>query len=430
MKIYLSLNTAGSIGKALNGNLQYLDRFIQTELDNSEFKSSFDELWLTLAYPPMYVLSGIAGMEVAFKKNYATFPHSRFNRRYKKIDINLKAPEFSEHFDKEEYKKHSHKFEIEPKFKNISEADLGQILIDKYLEAGEIINSKLKKEDLFDYENFKNILSDIKQRINPDFLQKLNTAQKTEAEDDTISRAKKLRRERQQTDKPKNKLIKDLRVYYNGLPKNAFYPYDSIYEKIFLNLLVEEGLMCPTYHHLYIQVAKTIDEALKNSFSIEDWYVNGLAVINFDKYQTLSNSEKENEVFQIILTGLKDIATIDKLNTDIIDKVANKIKENGTDTELLLKTVENEAYTLTITYFSRSMEDECPVFFNLTDKTRNITKRHQIGKADHSQLHLWLQKVTIFKKQIKVKSSDSIRGQVWLKGKPTELEFEIEKLME
>lgn len=429
MKIYLSPNTAGRYGGALNGNLRHLDRFIQNELTNSEFKSSFEELWLTLSYPPMYVLPGVVGMEVTFKKYYDTFPYSRLNRRYKKIDITLKAPEFSEHFDKEEQKKYQHKFEVEPQFKNISEVELGQILIDKYLEAGEIISSKLKKEDIFDFENFKRVLLAIKQKINSDFLQELNTVQKAEVKDDTLNRANKLRSERQKLDKPKNKLIRDLRVYYNGLPNKALYPYDYIYTEIFLNLLAREGLMCPTYHHLYIQVAKTIEEALKNSFSIEDWYVSGISVIDYDKFQTLSDKEKENEVFQTILKGLKDIATIDKLDTNIIDKVANLIKEKGKDTELHFKTIENDNYKLVITYFSRSMEDECPVFFNITDKTKDITRRHEIGKADNSQLFLWLQKITLTNKKIKIKSSDSIRGQVWLKGKPTELEFEIAELL-
>jgi hypothetical protein len=429
LKIYLSPSTAGRYGGSLKGNLRYLSRYIQTELENSEFQSSFEELWLTLSYPPMYVLPGVVGMEITFKKYYDTFPYSRLNRRYKKIDITLKAPEFSEHFDKEEQKKYEHKFEIEPKFKNISEVELGQILIDKYLEAGKIIASKLKKEDIFDYEIFNNTLLAIKTKINSIFLQKLNISQERDKKNDTIAMANKLRNERQAMEKPKNKLIRDLRVYYIELPNKALYPYDYIYTEIFLNLLAREGLMCPTYHHLYIQVAKTFDKALEYSFSGEDWFVKGLSVIDFDKYQTLSNKEKENEVFQIILTGLNDIATIDKLDISIIDKVANKIKQNWADTELLLKTVENSNYNLTITYFSRSMEDECPVFFNLTDKTKNITKRHQIGKADKSQLHLWLQKVTLSKKTIKVKSSDSIRGKVWLKGKPTELEFDISNFM-
>ncbi|MBL0080548.1 MAG: hypothetical protein IPP53_16035 [Bacteroidetes bacterium] len=429
MKIYLIPNTVGRYGGALNGNLRYFYRFIQDELKNSEFKSSFDELLLTLSYPPMYILPGIIGMELTFNDNYATFPYSRLNRRYKRIEIILRAPEFSEHFDNEQQKKYKNKFEIETQFQDISEVQLGQILIDKFIEAGEIINSKIKKDDVFDFDNFNKVLLSIKKKINSDFLEEMNKAQNLEVEDNTLNKANQLRSERQKIDWPKDRLIRDLRIYYSGLPNKALYPYDKIYAEIFLNLLAREGLMCPKYHHLYIQVAETMDEALKNSFSFEDWYVNGLAVINYKKYLTLTEKEKEYEVFQTILSGLKDIAIIDKLDINIIDKVANRIVENGMDTELFFNTVENSNYKLVITYFSRSIEDECPVFFNLTDKTKNITKRHQIGKANNLQLFLWLQKITLNNKKIKIKSSNSIQGQICLKDKPTLLEFDIAELM-
>jgi len=46
MKIYLTQATAGRGGIGLKGNLQYLLRSIQNELNDSAFKSSFNELWL------------------------------------------------------------------------------------------------------------------------------------------------------------------------------------------------------------------------------------------------------------------------------------------------------------------------------------------------------------------------------------------------
>lgn len=428
MKIYLSQATADRGGIGLIGNLQYLLRSIQNELNDSAFKSSFNELWLTIAYPPMYVLPGVVGSEVTFNQYYNSYPYSRMNRRFKKIDITLKAPEFSEYFDKEDQQAFNNKFEIEPQFKNITEAELGKILIDKFLEAGEIINSKLKKDDAFDLENYNKVLLSLRQQITPAFLQDLHLAQKDVVKDEILNRALQLRSERRNADKPKNKRILDLRVYYSGLPNKALYPYDYIYGHIFLNLLAKDGLMCPNYTHLYIQVATTFEEALKNSFS-SDWHIHGLAVINYDKYKTLSDKEKENEVFRIILTGLKDIADIDKLDTQLIDKVANKIIEKGVDTELHFKTIENTKYKLVVTYFSRSMEEECPIYFNLTDKVKNITKRHQVGKAINLQLFLWFQKIILNNKKIKIKSSNSVLAQVWLYEKPTALEFDIEDLM-
>ncbi|CAN5690010.1 hypothetical protein BH10BAC2_BH10BAC2_04250 [soil metagenome] len=166
-----------------------------------------------------------------------------------------------------------------------------------------------------------------------------------------------------------------------------------------------------------------------NSFFFEDWYVNGISVINYNSYLKLTEDGKMKFVFDAIVAGLKDIAILDKLDISKIDKVVKKIEEKGLDTELLYKTFENKKYVLVITYFSRSMEEECPIFFNLTDKSSDQTKRIQIGSADNDQIYLWLQKVTLTNKLIKVKSSNSIRGQVCLKGKPLIIEFEIDKLM-
>lgn len=430
MKIYLTPNTAGRYGGSLNGNLRHLDRFIQSELDLAGFQSSFDELWLGLSYPPMYILPGIVGMEVNFKKHHDTLPYSRLSRRYKKVDVTLKAPEFSEHFDKKEQRKYKHKFKIDKDYQDISEAELAKILIDKYLEVAQIINGKLKKEDVFDLNHFENILLSIKEKINTEFLASLSKEQKTEVSDETLLRARNLREERKLLNKPKDKRIRDIRVYHNGLPNKALYPYDYQYSEIFLNLLASKGFLCPTYHHLYIQIAESEEEALKSSFAIQDWYVNGIALINYETYKIESDSNKEAIVLEAMIEGLKDIVEIDKLDNAIFEETINLIKRKGLETELTYKTIENKNFNLIITYFSKSMEEKCPIFFNLTDKRTNLTKRIEIGKADNSQIHLWLQKVTLTNDLIKVKSSGSVKADVWLKGLPREMKFEIGEIMD
>jgi hypothetical protein len=187
--------------------------------------------------------------------------------------------------------------------------------------------------------------------------------------------------------------------------------------------------MCPTYHHLYIQVAQTIDEALKQSFSIEDWYVNGLAVIDFENYKQKTEKEKEKIVFDIMVNGLKDIANIDKLDNTILEETISLIQLKGLDTELHYKTVESNKYQLVITYLARSMEEKCPIFFTLTEKLTNKSKKVEIGNADKSQINYWLQNVTLTKNQIKFKSSDSIAADVYLDDKPKAMEFNIDEFL-
>lgn len=429
MKIYVSPNTAGRYGGALNGNLRYLSNVIQSTLDNSGFTSTFEELWLTLSYPPMYILPGVVGMEKQFKEFYDKFPYSRLNRKSKKIEITLKAPEFSEHFDLKDRDRYSNRFEIENQYKNLSETDLGKILVDKYLEAGEIINSKIKKEDKFDLRLFSEELTSLKKKISADYLATINKEQIIKVNDEVLDRAIKIREERKRTNKVKDKKVRDLRIYYNGFPDKALYPYDFQYVEIFRNLLRRSDLLCPTYHHLYVQASKTFEDGLRNSFSIEDWYVNGISVLDYEKYLNSSESEKEQIVIELISNGLLDIASVDNLDASIIKSITDKVNSTRLDTELILNRIENANHALTITYISRSMEEQCPIFFNILDKKANRTNKIQIGRADNFQIYFWLQKVSLTGNKIKVKSSGSIEADVTLRDKPRTMVFDIEELM-
>jgi hypothetical protein len=429
MKIYLNPSTAGRTGGALNGKLRHLPDMIEAELKKSQFTSSFKELWLTLSYPPMYVLPGVVGIEKDFKKYYNTFPYSRLNRGSKKIEVILQAPEFSEHFDKKDHAKYKHKFKIEDKYKNISEADLARILVDKFIQAGKLIDSKTKKEDDFDFDKFEQVLLSVKEKISPGFLKRGHAKETVKANDTIISRALEIREKRKKNKKRANKLIRDLRVYPQGLPTKGLYPYTYQYTEIFLNLLRRYELMCPEYDHLYIQVGKTFEDGLKNSVAVVTWYQNGISVIDYDAYCRKNEEEKSKMVFDVIVAGLMDIATLDGLDSAIIKKVIKEVRKTGLETELLFDHIENSRHTLTITYYSKSMEDRCPIFFELTDKKTKRTKKIQIGKADNSELPLWLQKVTLTKDKIKVKSSSSVAADVYLKGMPRTMEFEIEKIL-
>lgn len=220
-----------------------------------------------------------------------------------------------------------------------------------------------------------------------------------------------------------------MRIYYNGFPNKALYPYDFQYVEIFRNLLRRSDLLCPTYHHLYIQVSKNFEDGLRRSFAIEDWYVNGVSVLDYDKYLKSSESEKEQIVIELISNGLQDIATVDNLDVSIIKTITDKVKSSGLDTELIFDRVENSNHALTITYLSRSMEEQCPIYFNLLDKKTNRTNKIQIGRADNFQIYFWLQKISLTRNKIKVKSSGSIEANVYLKDKPRTMEFEIEDIM-
>ncbi|WP_426666995.1 hypothetical protein ACPPVU_13290 [Mucilaginibacter sp. McL0603] len=246
----------------------------------------------------------------------------------------------------------------------------------------------------------------------------------------SLERAISLREQRRKEQKPQERAIKDLRVYYTGLPEKALYPFDYRYVEIFLNILRKKGLVCPSYHHLYILVAKTIDECLMHSIPYENWYVYGLSVINYDEYLNQSELQKEQTVFNIIVSGLKDIAEIDKLDMSTIEAVTKEIKLKGLDTELEHLTIDDKKYKVTITYYSKSKEEGNPVYLNLLEKSTGKSSRKQIGNTTQDQLYYWISKININNNHIKIKArNSSVRADLYLQDKPRNMEFSIKDLI-
>jgi len=249
------------------------------------------------------------------------------------------------------------------------------------------------------------------------------------AKDNKLNLARDLRELRRNTNKIKNELIKDFRVYYTTLPERALYPFDYQYAEIFYNLLRRKGLLCPIYHHLYIVVEKTMEDCLLRSVPYDDRYVNGLSIIDYNSYLNQTDVEKEQTVFSVIVAGLKDIADIDKLDTTIIDQTIAEIKIKGLDTELEHSTIDNEKYRLAVTYFSKSLEDGCPLYLNLFEKSSKKSNRIHIGIATKDQIYYWINSITITNKSIKIKSRSSAIADAYLKDKPRSLEFNIKEII-
>ncbi|MES2275859.1 MAG: hypothetical protein V4592_07545 [Bacteroidota bacterium] len=429
MELYLAMQTAGKYGGGPKGDLRHFSHLIQASLNNAGFKSSFTEFWLTLSYPPMFVLPGVVGIEIDYKGHYDKLPNLRLNRKYKKIDIALKAPEFSENQDKTEQDKYEHRFDIEDRYKNIPDDELAKILVYKYLEAGQLIKSKLNTGDIFDFHIYENTLAALRAQITPEFVISTAAMLNDEIKGKTIKQTVDAREQRKLANKPKDKLIRDLRVYDYGFPKKAFYPYAYQYSEIFLNLLRRKKLMCPTYHHLYIGIANNTDDCLEHFFAYDTWQEFGLATINYTDYRYKTEPQKEQIVFEAMISGLNDLANIDKLDLSVINDTIEEIKLKGLDTELEFSVVENKKYKLVISYLSKSMEEKCPIYLNLIEKISGKANRIQIGRADNSQIYFWFQKVALNNDVIKIKSSTSIAADVSLKDMPRNMEFKIQDIL-
>lgn len=423
MKIYLTPRTVGTSGGGLRGNLQYLDRLIQSELDKSNFQSSFNELWLSISYPAMYVVSGAAGMEVTFNQYYETLPYSRMNRKFKTINITLKAPEFSEHFQKEEQINYQYKFDIADEYKNVTEPELAKILIDKYFEALQIIKSKLKKEDSFDFESFEIILTDIRQKITLEFLITTSKQENSNSQKAQIENSETKRQERKKRNLIGDTLIRDIRLYFAyKLPRTLFYL--NRYADIVLRQLIHKEFKCPHYHHLYISIADTKGEALKRAIIVEDWFTYGVAVLKEEILLKADHSEQQALVLNALKEGLLDIAELDKLDKLKVIEAISEAKEIGVLSEILFKAKENNKITFAISTKTILGQNEEEIYFTIVDKDTNRIARWKFGQENIFLIAGWFGTINMTNKNITIKPRANM--DLVLEGKQKIIELDVE----
>lgn len=430
MKLYLSYSTLDQSGSVrLSGNFPHFNRYIQQQMDQQHFETPFQELFVTFAFPPPYVLPLDTKVKDKFMERYAGLPDYNIHRTLKKIVITMAAPELSNYFDRAEKGNDHYRFFITNDPQKREEIKLAQTLLDKLVETVEYIDSKARPSDSFAGDSLIRLLLRIKSQLTLEPFAGTGAEASGTGQDVLLHQALLQRAHRWENRKAQYQMIRDLRVCYVDLPARALYPYDYQYTEIFLNVLSRKGLLCPDYHHIYIHVSGSKEAALRRSVPVFDWYTYGVANVDYESYLLQSPEEQEKTVLDLICAGLLDIAEIDGLDLGLINEAIREVRQKGLNTELLYRVVEHPRYTLTITYLARSREEECPVFFLVENKATHRKYLQQIGRADQSQLHLWLHTIRLSQKYIKVWSSTSVQAEAWLEGKKTELVFSVRALM-
>ncbi|MBS1511736.1 MAG: hypothetical protein JST86_12895 [Bacteroidetes bacterium] len=424
MKIRLYSRTADSGGGLLKDNLASLDDYIQQKLDQSAFQSSFNELSLTIFCPSKYVDSAFKRMEDIFNEHYATLPYCRVNRRFKSIAISLKAPEFSTYFQTDDQKQNSGKFSDQTEFKDLSEVDLAKTLIDKYSEAIQFIKTKIKKEDIFDFEIIESVLSGIKEKISSQFLNEITNITKTDNHNRAIAFSKSNRRERLHNNTEADTLIRDIRLYFAyKLPPSLLYL--NRFANLVLRLLNNKEFKCPGYHHLYISIADTREEALKKAIIVEDWYTFGVAVLAEDTLVKASHDKQQKLILQAIEEGLLDIATLDKLNKSKIQEAIKEAAEIGVLTEIPFKVKENKRFAFAISTKTVLGLNEEEIFFTILDKESGLIVKWKFGQENIFLIGGWFGTLNVTNKKITIKPRAYM--DMVLKDRPKIIEIDVLK---
>lgn len=195
----------------------------------------------------------------------------------------------------------------------------------------EIIFTKKKKDDLYDTEKVKLVLSLLETELQNTDLIKLNEQYESLLYQEALTRRIAERKSRENRIIENKKAIRDLRFYYHfeNIGYRYFDPYDNeICDNILIKLR-KRKFKLPDYTHLYVQVSDSFENALYKAVRGENWFVYGIAALeDYVGYASKNETEKKRIVFNLIREGLNDIARIDNLDLQILNDVLDEVESD------------------------------------------------------------------------------------------------------
>jgi hypothetical protein len=236
-----------------------------------------------------------------------------------------------------------------------------------------------------------------------------------------LARRKERVKDRQEADTP----LKDLRVYFTyKVPNTLFYLLG--FANSILRALQQKGFRCPGYSHIYISIGETKEEAIARAHELEDWYRFGIAVLP-EAWMKSKDEEKEKLVLKAIVSGLKDIAALDGLDTVAIDEAVALAKQWGAVHETIFREKENKKYKFRVSHVPVKNEADSDIYFALIDRDGAQEYKWKFGRLHAMEAAMWFFKITVTNKLIRTKPA--ARTDMILKGKKKELELSIENII-
>jgi hypothetical protein len=221
--------------------------------------------------------------------------------------------------------------------------------------------------------------------------------------------------------------LQDIRVYFTySLPNTYFYLFT--FTQVILRILQKNRFLCPGYSHIYISIGETEEEAIARAYELEDWYRFGIAVMEKEELLNASDDELEALMLEKITDGLKDIAALDNLDIDKIEEAVQYAQDWGIFHERIIKEKENQHYLFRIAAKPIKKRIEEEIYFTLIDRRNQNIYIWKFGELALLDTLAWLKKITVTNKFIRTKPAANM--QLVLKGKKSELELSIEKIID
>lgn len=221
--------------------------------------------------------------------------------------------------------------------------------------------------------------------------------------------------------------LQDIRVYFTySIPNTYFYLFT--FTQVILRILQKHQFKCPGYSHIYISIGETKEEAIGRAYELEDWYRFGIAVMTKEEMLSAKDNALEALMLEKITDGLKDIAALDGLDVNKIDKAIHHTQEWGIFHERIIREKENGDYLFRVVAKPIKKKIEEEIYFSLIDRRNHTIYAWKFGNLALLDTLGWLNKISITNECIRTKPAANM--QLVLKGKKSELELSIEKIID
>ncbi len=205
-------------------------------------------------------------------------------------------------------------------------------------------------------------------------------------------------------------------------------PYGSIYELIYKNLLNERyNFGHPKYEYIYLNIGAL--GLLPQPDTPSEYLTTVEIEFDIDDYKLANEPTKELMIINLYADGLTKIALSAGMDCTAINNVRDIALQYRAKTLLNIKNINTEKYSLKISIPAVSWMQEEPVYLSFQQKSSGRKKTICVGTAKLIEAAIWLQKVTVSSKTIRITSSTSGRFTELLKNYPSKLEYNIEDLL-
>lgn len=289
MKITFKKQEYGSSGGSLEKPLRYLGRILEENFDKEDIEFNVEEIEIVFSYK-------------------------------------------SEETDSEIYKNWYKKLPVYYRGKNLARVHLAvsnredslDIVFEQLNIAFQILEKKKRKTEYLELDKIKSILNDQFLRLKKTDLWKLYYEYEELNKKETVAKRIEERLKREEEPVIYNRLIYDLRFHY-FLPEieNLYFaPYDNEICQNLLERLRSKGFKLPNYTHLCVMVSNNLENALIHAIRGAQWFAYGISIYeDYEEFKMLNDNQKRKVVFELLKSGIRDAARIDKLDIAILNSV-------------------------------------------------------------------------------------------------------------